>query len=547
MYIPSADMGEYDSYQHPQTSKPRPYASLDRQGSRGQMGSLDRQASRGQMGSLDRQASRGQMGSLERNPSKAKLGKTPRLPSGYFVLDGKVEGGKQTATAAASSNQGGLRRQQSFNSICSIHDGQDRQSPAPLGRQASKGNLGRQGSRGTLGRQPSRGQLRRQQSSSRMEDRDTYTSGKANWQDSLRGAPLKNVKSDWESGSQKKNSRSHSLHGRQQGNGSSADGNSRRLLEPGQARRSRSKSLTGRSQTRSPSPGARLLASTYSSRAKNSDAYQGSSTLPRRTSKSGRSPMRQQPTADFGRDTPDSARDVSHRSKSPGTNRRSPSPGKDGDDPFANYRSFEQFREKRNQSDKSEIRRDSYRTIPIQRENDSSRNGRSPPRNLSSPPRNFSSPPRNVTSPPKSSSTFSRPGSFSSFEPQQYAPRKTSNSSSGSGSGSGLYSDSGFGSSYNGSSAFSEKKSSYSSNNYSSFDSSSSFGRNTSTENSMSRSFLDSSKKYQEQKRSSSPVKISLGALKLATIQPWEDTKGNDNDYGDRRSNFSSRGSGIFS
>ena len=55
------------------------------------------------------------MGSLERNPSKAKLGKTPRLPSGYFVLDGKVEGGKQTATAAASSNQGGLRRQQSFN------------------------------------------------------------------------------------------------------------------------------------------------------------------------------------------------------------------------------------------------------------------------------------------------------------------------------------------------------------------------------------------------------------------------------------------------
>ena len=90
MYIPSADMGEYDDYHHPLPGK-------HGQVSGAKYGSLDRQQSRPKLG--DRQSSRGTL-------DKPKLGKTPKLPSGYFVLDGKKE---------QRQAQGGLRRQQSFN------------------------------------------------------------------------------------------------------------------------------------------------------------------------------------------------------------------------------------------------------------------------------------------------------------------------------------------------------------------------------------------------------------------------------------------------
>ena len=102
MYIPSADIGEYDDYHQPQPVKPA-------HGGGRQYGSLERQQSRAKMGSLDRQPSRGKIGNLERTPSRAKLGKQPRLPSGYFVLDGKVQ------PAKPEQRQGQLKRQQSFN------------------------------------------------------------------------------------------------------------------------------------------------------------------------------------------------------------------------------------------------------------------------------------------------------------------------------------------------------------------------------------------------------------------------------------------------
>ena len=141
-------------------------------------------------------------------------------------------------------------------SICSIHDGsQDGQTPSgmgrqesrgtlgrqesrvTLGRQESRGTLGRQESRRTLGRQPSRGQLQRQQSSNRVVERDTYTQGKANWKDTLRGSSRPNERSGLDTGEQRKSSRSHSMHGHQHGNANHTETGTRRLLDPGQARR----------------------------------------------------------------------------------------------------------------------------------------------------------------------------------------------------------------------------------------------------------------------------------------------------------------------
>jgi len=387
--------------------------------------------------------------------------------------------------------------------------------------------MARQASKGTLGRQPSRGQLRRQRSSSKIEkERDTYTSGKANWQDSLRGSSLTNGKSGaWEV-SPRRTSRSSSVHGKQNGNGYQSDsgGPNRHNLDNNQQpqrRRSRSKSLTGRSETRSPSPNSRLLASTHSSRAKTNSAYQGSATLPRRSSRARASAERQtyannnrrpsrdrRQSSEFGRESPDSVSDA----------RRSISPAKGGgggDDPFANYRSFEQFRESRQSGSK----RDSYKSLQTR---DSSYEVTS-----TLPPRTFASPPRN-SSPPKLSTYSPKNSTFSNFDSNPYTPRKSSNSSTG--SGSNLYSDSGFGSTTGATSNSSSSNyySSYSSSaqNYSNFDSYSQAGATN-------RSYTENSRKYQEQKRSSSPVKISLGALKLATIQSW--------DEGGKRS------SGVFS
>merc|ERR1719206_1601092 len=304
---------------------------------------------------------------------------------------------------------------------------------------------------------------------------------------------------------ERRGSRSSSVHGQGRQGGNTENG-TRRLLDPGQARRSRSKSVTGRSRTRSPSPSSRLLASTHSSRAKTSDAYSGSTTLPRRSSKSAKSPNRQPPSPD----SHTQISDLTHRNQN---TRRSASPAGRAvphtGDPFSSYRSFDQFRENR---------KDSWKQGQERKHKTSPGNLPSPTRNVSSPPRQFPSPPRNISSPPKISS-------YSGFESQSFS-RKTSNSSSG--SGSGLYSDSGFGS-YSGSKSPA----------YSSLESSQSYGRTES-----SRSYQDSSRRSQnqvEQKRSSSPVKISLGALKLATINPWEDVKKGEDDI------RSARNSGVFS
>jgi len=396
--------------------------------------------------------------------------------------------------------------------------------------------LGRQESRGTLGRQASRGQMRRQQSSNKVVERDTYTPSKADWKNSLRGSSQTNGKADSEAREGRKNSRSHSVQHR---NGNHNETGTRRLLDPGQARRSRSKSVTGRSRTRSPSPNPRLFASTHSSRAKTSDAYQGATTLPRRSSKSAQSPTRYQPTPD----TPAYTSDMTHRNPAPTSTRRSASPGGRNEagegDPFViNYRSFDEFRGNK---------KDSFKSGPNRKYEASPSNLPSPPRKVSSPPRQFSSPPRNISSPPKVSS-------YSGFESQSYSARKTSNSSSG--SGSGLYSDSGFGSysgtgAHSGSAAYSGSSSgTYSGRKspaYSSLDSSQSYGRSIAESSVMTQSYQDtSSRKYQEQKRSSSPVKISLGALKIATINPWDGKSEDDNNpgYGERRS---ARNSGVFS
>lgn len=225
---------------------------------------------------------------------------------------------------------------------------------------------------------------------------------------------------------------------------------------------------------------------------------------------------------------------MTHRTQSPTATRRSSSPrrrNEHGEDPFANYRSFDQFRGNR---EPLGLETDSSKLGQYRNQEATLRNVSSPPRNVSSPPRHFSSPPRNISS--KNSSTC-RPVSLSGAEPQLYSPRKTSNSSSG--SGSGLYSDSGFGS-YTGSGVHSGSSSAahsgsssgaYSAQKYSSLESTQSYGRSV-TE---TQSYQESTRKYQgnEQKRSTSPVKVSLGALKLATIQPWDEDKD-----GERRSSL---------
>ena len=112
-----------------------------------------------------------------------------------------------------------------------MHDGSQDGVSGGGARRDSRPGLGRQESKGTLGRQGSRGTIRRQQSASRLVEKDSYTQGRTSWKDSLRGSSASN-----ETMKERRGSRSSSVHGQGRQGGNTENG-TRRLLDPGQARR----------------------------------------------------------------------------------------------------------------------------------------------------------------------------------------------------------------------------------------------------------------------------------------------------------------------
>jgi len=370
MYIPSADMGEYDEWKAPITKKKvvngrqASQTQISRGSSRTQLtketyqeqnnrGSVQRGTSRTELlrGSSQSQLSRGtSKGELLRGTSSSQLNTRKGRPTSmYGSLD------RQSSSSKLSN---------SFSSSCAVHD--ESQESQQSQRRRSKQDIDEGQDSGpcsmhygSLDRQASRGQLKRQQSSlgrqgSRKnisggcsmheEERETYQHNKPKWQDSLRGSssPVKPSTAgdgerrgkSYELGTQASRAKQSSKQGE------SFPPRKRSQSKPTSHRASRSKS-------RSPD---RLYATTYSSRAKQSEAIeQEEPTYLRKNSRSSKSPMRSRTN---------STSSIHRRSKSPrkrstSAKRRSMSnfsdECEDGPDPLASYTSFNQFRADRTQ------------------------------------------------------------------------------------------------------------------------------------------------------------------------------------------------------
>jgi len=374
MYIPSADMGEYDEWKAPITKKK---AVNGRQTSQTQ---ISRGTSRTQL-TKETYQEQNNRGSIQRGTSKGELlrgssqSQLSRGTSKGELLRGTSSGQLNTRKGRPTSMYGSLDRQSSttklsnsFNSSCAVHDeNQESQQSQRRQNQQDSGEGQESGScsmhYGSLDRQASRGQLRRQQSSlarqgsrknisggcsMHVEERETYQHNKPKWQDSLRGSssPVKPSSA----GEGERRGKSYEL-------GTQA---SRAKQSPKQGesfpprRRSQSKPAShraSRSKSRSPD---RLYATTYSSRAKQNEAIeQGEPNYLRKNSRSSKSPMRSRTNSTSSIH----GRSKTPRKRSTSAKRRSMSNLSDeyeeGPDPLANYTSFSKFRADRNQAGQS--------------------------------------------------------------------------------------------------------------------------------------------------------------------------------------------------
>jgi len=371
MYIPSAEMGSYDSWKPPPQKKMSSKqlleakyggggGSLERQGSRSKMTGLDRTSSRGRMdmndgarnkvasrqdsrSKLDRQDSRPRM--MERQDSRSRM---ERIDSKSRMI---ME--RQNSRNHMISRQPSSKQLASHDHGCSSGDGHhdhhhdDGHVHVHGGHTDVEMQIRMMASSGKL--QDSNGRQRSKPRPSNTNDspRDTYQGSRGKgWQNSLRGSggyvdpPRRSEPRRPSSGQVQRHD-----------SGRRSNGQCQEHCQPRDMRR--------RSRSQSRSPSGRLFSSTYSSRAKTSEPTisEDGPTRGRSNSRVSKSPQRSRANSTSG------GNPVRRRSKSktPGNNlnnRRSVGNFGDiannyddddgideGPDPFLAYKSFQQFKE----------------------------------------------------------------------------------------------------------------------------------------------------------------------------------------------------------